>query len=403
MPENNASSQSRNYALLPDEVVLDILNKAPETAKKVAKLLDADDDTILSGMEKLRQDGMIRTVLSDDFSPSLIAVDGSYIVEKMAGLDLLLAMAVGVEGLHESPEVEWGAEGNQYYSWQDAIPHEVASSTLCQGIMFLMELSVLANDKHEVRIMDGTHFTSVIKINAMLQAREESASRVYIETLRSFLRTQYDKIIPDIPDIISKAFNSSNIIALAKYSSSRDIIDSRLAEFDIILDDKTFFTFTLGENEYTEPLSVGQSESEREKIWNDLHIHSNLGIPEDPDLNRSFKQALDPLKTRALDGTHKASELYFTFYKPYADGPCYKIEIKKEVALDRGRCEIYLNSLKRQIVFPEIREPYPQFLVDLMAKSIASGMFAMQEAIRLDKDLSADGSKFNVIFNKYRT
>jgi hypothetical protein len=53
-------------------------------------------------------------------------------------------------------------------------------------------------------------------------------------------------------------------------------------------------------------------------------------------------------------------------------------------------------------VFPEIREPFPQYLVDLMAKSISGGMFAIKEAIRLSLDLKIDKGKFNLLFN-YRT
>jgi hypothetical protein len=76
--------------------------------------------------------------------------------------------------------------------------------------------------------------------------------------------------------------------------------------------------------------------------------------------------------------------------------------MKKTLAEDKKRLERYLLSLKKQIVFPEIREPYPQYLVDLMAKNVAGGMFAIQEAIRLSADLKIDKGKFNLLFN-YRT
>jgi len=59
-------------------------------------------------------------------------------------------------------------------------------------------------------------------------------------------------------------------------------------------------------------------------------------------------------------------------------------------------------SIKRQIVFPEIREPYSQYLVDIMAKGISTGMVAIQEGIKLSPDLKIDKGKFNLLFN-YRT
>jgi hypothetical protein len=400
--ENSASPESRNYALLPDELVLKILDAAPATAEKVGSMIDVDDDAVTSGIQRLKEKDLIRKVESGEFSSSVSAVDGGMIVEHMAGLDLLLALAVGVEGLSIDHSAEWGGENNQYYAWQDAVPHDAANSTLCQGIMFLMELSVLANDQHEVRIMDGAHFTSIIKINSMLSANEERSGKAYIESLRSFLKETYNKVIPDIPNIIEQAFNNPNIVALAKYSSSRDLVDAYLNDLDIAVDDKTFFSLGLSADEYTKPMSCGQSQLERERIWDQLHIKCNLDIPEQTELNSALRRAIIPLKTRDQSGKPKESDLFFTLYKPFDGGPVYKIEIKREIAISRTATERVLNSLKKQTVFPELREPYPQFLVDLMAKSVASGMFAMQEAIKLNPKLNAHESAFNLI-DHYRT
>jgi hypothetical protein len=156
-------------------------------------------------------------------------------------------------------------------------------------------------------------------------------------------------------------------------------------------------------DEYLIPLSVGQSDDERGRIWNDLHIRCNLDIPERDQLNESLKKAINPLRTKDIfTSKHKESEIYFTYFKPYQDGPAYRIEMKKALATDKKKFEICLSSLKRQIVFPEIREPFPQFLVDLMAKSVSGGMFAIQEAIKLSEDLKLDKGKFNLLFS-YRT
>jgi hypothetical protein len=245
--------------------------------------------------------------------------------------------------------------------------------------------------------MDGAHFTSILKINSMLSAKEENAGDEYATSLREFLKVTYKKVIPDIPDIIKAAFNDDHIIALAKYSSSRDIIDSLLPNSKVTVDDKTFLSLGLNEDEYLKPLPVGQSKQEREKIWNDLHILCNLDIPEKDELNKALKEAILPLITK-----NKSSSLYFTYYKPFNDGPAYRIELKKGLAENIQRLEQYLLSLKKQIVFPEIREPYPQYLADLMAKSISGGMFAIKEAIKLSPELKIDKGKFNLLFN-YRT
>src|SRR5574340_1464358 len=397
----NGELENRNYAQLPDELLAKILEFVPETVEKMNKMFDIQEEPIRNAVEELRNSDKLAKVSTKDFSGSLIAVDGGGIPEKMTGSDLLLSVAVGVEGLTEDKTKEWGKDKNQYYQWQTVLPHNEANARLGQGVMHLMELSVLAGADHEIRIMDGTHFVPVIKINSMLSAKEENAGEEYAQALRDFLRETYKKVIPDIPDIITAALNDDHIVALVKYSSSRDVLDAFLQKHDIKVDDKTFFSLALNEDEYFKPMPVGQSAAERRKIWDDLHIVCNLEIPEKEELNKALEKAINPLATKA-EGKAKKSDLYFTYYKPYQDGPAYRIELKKSLAEDTNRLERYLSSIKRQIVFPEIMEPFPQYLADLMAKSVAQGMFAMEESIKLSPNLKIEKGRFNLVFN-YRT
>ncbi|HLA36879.1 MAG TPA: hypothetical protein VJZ02_00250, partial [Candidatus Brocadiales bacterium] len=228
----------RSYAHLPDELLAKILDRVPTTVGKMNGMFDIQDEPIKQGIDHLRSSGKLSKLSTSEYSTSLIAVDGSFILEKMTGSDLLLAVAVGVEGLTEDTTKDWGGDKNQYYQWQTALSHDEANARLGQGVMFLMELSVLASAEHDIRIMDGAHFTSILKINSMLSAKDDSVGEEYAQALRDFLQETYKKIIPDIPDIIKAAFNDDRIIALAKYSSSRDIIDAFLSKYKIKIDDK---------------------------------------------------------------------------------------------------------------------------------------------------------------------
>ncbi len=400
MPDENQNPI--NYAYLPEELLGKILENVPITVNKMNQLFDIQEEPIKEGIAILRTKGLIAKNDTTEFTGSLIAVDGGVVLEKMTGTDILLAVAVGVEGLTEDMGSGWSNGKNQFYQWQTVLAHDEANGRLCQGVMFLMELSVLANAEHEIRIMDGTHFTPLIKINSLLSAKEEHAGPQYTQALKDFLMETYEKIIPDIPDIIKAAMQDREIIAIAKYSSSRDVIDAYLKNKGIHVDDKTFFSLSLDEDEYLIPLSVGQSQEEREKIWDDLHINCNLEITEKKDLNIALEKIVKTLRTKNTKSGDKESELYFTYYKPYRDGPAYRIEVKKKLAEDTTKFKKYLLSIKKQIVFPEIREPFPQYLVDIMAKSVAGGLYAIQEAIRLSPDLKIDKGKFNLLFN-YRT
>ena len=403
MDASNTSGQ--HYAHLPEELLAEILEKVPATVDKMNKMFDIQEEPIRNATQKLRDDGLVRKLSTADYSTSLIAVDGGVVLEKMSGTDILLAVAVGVEGLTEDLGGGWEDAKNQYHQWQTVVPHSEANARLGQGVMFLMELTVLANSSHDIRIMDGTHFTPILKVNSLLSAKEDKAGDEYVQGLKDFLQETYAKIIPDIPDIVGAAMTNEKIVAIAKYSSSRDVLESKLPDEKINLDDKTFFTLGLDESEYTVPLTVGQSEAEREKIWDDLHIKCNLKIDDvDTDeLNSLLGEAVAPLTTRDKGAREqKESSLCFTYFKPYGNGPAYRIEIKESLANDSAKLEKYLLSIKKQIVFPEIREPFPQYLVDLMAKNVSLGLFAIQEAIRLSPNLKIGDGKLNLLFN-YRT
>ena len=106
-----AESENRNYAHLPDELLGKILENVPETVQKMNSMFDFQEEPIKQGIEELRGKGMLKTISSKDYSTSLIAVDGGMILERMTGTDLMLAVAVGVEGLTEGTQ-DWG-EGHR--------------------------------------------------------------------------------------------------------------------------------------------------------------------------------------------------------------------------------------------------------------------------------------------------
>lgn len=398
----NKSTESKKYAYLPEDLIIKMLQQAPDTAQKVSELVNVDEEVVRKAREILEQKSMILANDGEDFTDSIIAADGASIIEKKTSSDILLSIAVGVEGLKEVESTTWPPTGQQYYQWQTVLPHHVANPRLAQGIMFLMEMSILARADQEIRIMDGTHLTMILKLNSLLSAHDDDlADESYVAALESFLKDEYAKIIPDIPNIIKDTFSDPAIIGLAKYSSSREIVDSLLGELSIVMDDKIFLSFILKGDEFTKPLSVGQGVKEKEN-WKQVHIKSNLPIKSltpamVKDLNDQLEESIIPFKV----GPHKPSKLFFTFYRPFSEGPVYRIEIKEKLALDLERLKKVLTSIKRQIVFPEIREPYPQYLADVIAKNISFGMNAVDQAICNDPTIS-NSKNFDLIF-PYRT
>ncbi len=370
---------TKSYAYLPEDLLLQMLEKAPQTADKLADTIRVNESEVDEARTILEENKFIRTCQEGNFTESIMAADGANIIEHKASADILLAIAVGVDGLSKEHSTTWPRESKQYQQWQETLPHHVANTRLTQGVMFLMELSILAEADREIRIMDGSHLTSILKLNSLLSAKDEDqADKPYVDALSNFLYENYQKVIPDIPDIIQSAFSQESIIGLTKYSSSREIIDSQLKPLSIIADDKVFMSTLLKENEYTEPIPVGQSDRDK-KIWEAIHIKCNLPITE-VDIQEFSNQLENAISKFKITDTHE-SELYFSYYKPLENMMAHRLEIKKGVAEDKEKLEYFLRSLKKQIISPEIREPYPQFLADIIVKNIYFGMEAVNQAI----------------------
>lgn len=391
---------NKKYAYLPEDLLMQMLERAPETANQLAASIELDDKQVNEARELLQKHNFIQTCPEGGHTSSIMAADGANIVEHKTSADILLAIAVGIDGLSDSDSTTWPAEARQYQQWQVALPHHVANPRLAQGIMFLMELSILAGNDREIRIMDGTHLTTILKLNSLLSANDqEAADQPYVKSLSDFLHENYNKVIPDIPDIIRNAFSNDAVIGVAKYSSSREIIDTLLQNLKIRTDDKVFMSVALKENEYTKPLSVGQSKKDRD-IWEKIHMICNLeidGVDNRTELNPLLENAIAPFKI--TDG-HE-SELYFCYYKPHDYTSACRIEIKRNLAEDKKRLEKIFRSVKNQVISPEIREPYPQYLADVIAKNISFGMEAVNQAICNDPVLNQQ-KNFDLIF-PYRT
>lgn len=393
------------YPRLPEDLIAKILNSSKSKVKRLNHIYKDQAELLKESMQKLRKAELIRELPEGDYNESIIAVDGGNIVDKNSGTNMLLAVAVGVEGFNSRSSMGWGM--NQYDCWSEIIPHEEASARLCQGIMFLMELNTIASSPHKIKIMDGTHFTPILKINSLLSAKEEYATSEYVKCLKKFLKDKYKKTIPDIPDMISKILEDNSIIAMPKYSSSTDVIKSdkysHCFSKDITVDDRFFFSLNLEKNEYTKPLSVGQSEEERRKIWNDLHIRCNIEIENQKLLNKQLESKLESVKTRTESNESQESIIYFSYYKPYENSLAFRIECKKSIAESSREFEELLRSIKRQLCIPHIQEPFPQYLADMMAKSVSGGLYALQDAVKLSPELNIDNRFKPYIFNSYRS
>lgn len=377
------------YADLPDEVLKQVLGRAAEVATGVRTLFTRLDERRETLRAALTLGGHVR--LTDHLPavppPTVSAVDGGAAIDKAMGADTALAVAVGIEGLTESPVTHW--PGVQYAAWQRTLPHEgEETAATCRGIMASLELSVLRDAPHEIIFLDGSHLTPIIGLNTMLSVRNE------------ILRDEIAQLVEarGTAEALHTVMTKPEVVAVVKYDSSRDLTRAWLPPEargpGLGLDDRTTMTLLLEEGEYTEPLPVALSQQSKSN-WVTRQIATLT--PSDAAREQVRSAVNDVITLARNDG------LLATYYKPHVWSPAFRLEIKRETANDPIRLARVFAAVQSQVVSPEIREPYPQWVADRMARSVGDALVALRAAVNYDLADSGLGEYVSLIAHSYRT
>lgn len=241
--------------------------------------------------------------------------------------------------------------------------------------MVAQELAILTHAPHELRILDGSHLTLVIQLN--------SALTMLSDELRAEARRVWGRL--ETPTALADAASSPTVIAMPKYDSSRVIADQlerRLGE-QIPGDDKYLLGLLLQPGEATVPQQVPQHP------WATLHFDARSG---DEALRDSFQDAVKPLTDRAVQ---------FMYFRPAEFSPAFRVEIKD--TLGEPEIDALCTTLSGQMTGPFVREPYPQYLADVMAKSVGLGLTALQSAVQLALSGLGRPEIAELLLHSYRT
>lgn len=361
--------EEQGYARLPEDLLHGLLGETGPITDNVAAMLASS----IEHRDRLRQGlvdlGLLRRFNRTDPLP-VAAVDGGFAIERTLAVDLLLSVAVGVEGL--GGEARW--ETNQYRWWARALSHQLESERLARGVMVAQELAILADAPHTLRILDGSHLTLVIQLNAALTTQSAD--------IRALARDEWTSL--RTIEALAEASRSPTLVAMPKYDSS-DEIRRRLSSatgLELAGDDKYLLGMLLDAGEFIEPQQVP------EHPWSLLHFDARAG---DEDLERELQLAIDPLV---------GQQIWFTYFKPDDASPAYRIEVKPEAVHDLNRI---CSTLAEQITGPFVREPYPQYLADVMAKSVGLGLSALQAAVQFRLSGSGQPDIARLLLRSYRT
>ena len=304
---------------------------------------------------------------------TISGIDGGFAVERTAAVDLSLSVAVGVEGL-STATTQWDA--TQYLWWTRVSKHDSDAERLTRGVMIAQELAILSNAPHQVRILDGSHLTLVIQLNSALTA--------FSSDIREEARRVWESL--ETVDCLTRACREQTIVAMPKYDSSRVISDrlQSILGMEIPGDDKYLLGLLLEAGELIVPQQVPQDP------W--VTLHFSAVSPTDEAFRESFERAIEPLRSRSLR---------FTYLKPDEFSPAFRLEIKE--GLDDDELDAVCSTLAEQITGPFVREPYPQYLADVMAKSVGLGLTALQTAVQLGVSRINRPDIARFLINSYRT
>ncbi|MFG1691205.1 DNA double-strand break repair nuclease NurA [Gemmatimonadota bacterium] len=360
------------YAKLPEDLLRELLEGADQVVSDVQALLGPALDNKEGLQAALRNLGFVRR-FEELGTGSVCGVDGGYAVERTAAADLVLSVAVGVEGLG-SETTEWGS--TQYQWWANVRKHDQQSERLARGVMVAQELAVIADAPHTYRILDGSHLTLVIQLN--------SALTCFNPEIRAEARRVWKEL--DTLDALRSVVEDPEVLAMPKYDSSRVFTESLEQRTGLQLpgDDKHLMSLLLEAGEMTIPLRVPKDP------WTKLHF--DAGGEEDRAFAEALEDAIRPLKRR---------EIYFSYVKPDDFSSAFRVEYKPDMMEDQF--DSFCSTLANQITGPFVREPFPQYLADVMAKSVGLGLSALQSAVQLSLSREGRPDIAELLVRSYRT
>lgn len=360
------------YARLPEDLLHDLLDGSGDMVGQVTELLGP----ALDRRQELRN-GLASLGLIQQYSPTssstIAGIDGGFAVERTLAVDLSLSVAVGVEGLSETTTT-W--DSTQYEWWTRVSKHNLEAERLARGVMVAQELAILSRAPHELRILDGSHLTLVIQLNTALT--------VMSDEIRQEARRVWERL--GTVGALREAIRDPAIVAMPKYDSSRTVTDLLEQHLDqeIPGDDKYLLALILEPGELIVPRTVPPDP------WVSLHFDARTAT--DEDLRDAFEDAIEPLRKRAIK---------FTYFRPGEFSPAFRIELKED--LPSESLDALCSTLSSQITGPFVREPYPQYLADVMAKSVGLGLSALQTAVQTGLSGLGRPEMAELLIHSYRT
>lgn len=357
---------------LPDALINELLTRAHGVGESARKHVETQVQERENLRKRALQLGIIKELpdLSHMPTESVSAVDGSLVSKRLASFDLNAAAALAVDGIGFDTH---GNNTRHHIAIHPTKPLPFGRE-ITYALMFCMEYNI-ALDETNIRqlvMLDGAFSTGLIAISKALISAESHYHELYNDFFDRWTRNT----MRSVPEIMT----SDRVIALPKRSSANEFRDqTRLFDGrEIDTNGRSTASLILNANEYAGPFSF---DARRPQTW---HTDAFPGFWKD------------------VSGLFE--ELQVVYLKPHPWSHAYRVEMTPAIGGDERRLHSVLDTIKRQCTNPAMMEPYPLYVADRFAKSLAKGADALLDAVRRDVIAnSEDPEVAYAMLNAYRT
>ena len=343
------SFDSAVFGNLPDVMVQALLESSSDVSDaltcRVKKL--ADDQPKLR--KRAEAEGIIKKLpvsVPDAEGKSVVAVDGSATVERMAGTDVYAAAAVRVAGYGGKVE----PKPPDYQVEVHPVEGLADGRRINLALMGFFECELASGSENDLVLLDGTVFSLVLNGGLAMrgiQDRDDELSESFYEHWHNVRSKVCELLQSDTLAAIPKRSTADNeFVRHTRIFANEESDLTGLSTANLILD----------AGEYTIPLPLPTQ---------------RLGLRNTP-LESAYVDHLNLL----------VDEMRVVYFRPRKWSPAYRIELAPSVAEDEGLLQRQLTLIRQQCVNSSMREPYPVYLADRFVRSLSKGMAAVLETVR---------------------
>lgn len=377
----------RPFADLPAGLVEEVLAGATEVGAHLLGDFTRMKDEKPQLRKRLEDEQLVghESDLPSPHIPTTCATDGSYAMERLLAADLAAAAAVAVEGLTPPSETRhWDVPHHR--TFVQAEVHHDGTQTVLRAVMLGRELELAVTAPHDLVLLDMTLALPVIYFNqAFAKAAEitRALGPSAITCVKEFQQHGLE-FIKYYQGILKCPRSDKAYAGLPKYATRREIGEK--TRWPSHHDDRSLLTLLLRPGEFTKPQPMADS---------DFHLNiMEAGGSDTEEMKAVADEIVSTLKT-----------VHVVYYRPHGFIPAMRVEIEAAVAKNPNRLAMVLRGLKEQSVVASMLEPYPLYMADRMAKSLAAAIPAFRQVAtqRISVDYHGDIGEVFFAMHGYRS